>query len=159
MKKYKFAIFGTGFWSQFQLGAWLELEGVECVALYNRTKSKADKLAAQFNVSRTYDDPEELLKNEQLDFVDIITDVDTHYRFVEMAIRYGIKNIICQKPMGPDFATCKNMMESCRKAGVNFYIHENYRWERQIASQNIIKDGCLNFLLRDILMRRGDYCE
>ncbi len=34
----KFAIFGCGFWSQFQLGAWQELEGAECVALYNRTR-------------------------------------------------------------------------------------------------------------------------
>ena len=38
MSSLKFAIFGTGFWSQFQLGAWTELDGVECVALYNRTK-------------------------------------------------------------------------------------------------------------------------
>ena len=39
MNPLRFAIFGTGFWSRFQLGAWRELEGVECVALYNRTRS------------------------------------------------------------------------------------------------------------------------
>jgi len=31
-----FAIFGTGFWSRFQLAGWQELQGVKCVALYNR---------------------------------------------------------------------------------------------------------------------------
>lgn len=141
MKNLKFAIFGTGFWSQFQLGAWLELDGVECVALYNRTKSKADKLAARFNVPRTYDNPEELFKNEQLDFVDIITDVDTHLNFVEMAVRHGIKNIICQKPMGPDFATCKKMLDLCRNVKANFYIHENYRWERPLRRFKEILDS------------------
>ena len=35
MENLKFAIFGCGFWSQFQLGAWTEIEGAECVALYN----------------------------------------------------------------------------------------------------------------------------
>ncbi len=141
MEKLKFAIFGTGFWSQFQLGAWMELEGVECVALYNRTRSKADKLAQRFGVPRTYDNPDELFKNESLDFVDIITDVDTHYKFVKMAVDYGIKNIICQKPMAPDFETAKKMMAVCREANANYYIHENYRWERPLRRFKEILDS------------------
>ena len=141
MKKLKFAILGTGFWSQFQLGAWKELDGVECVALYNRTKSKADSLAKRFGVPRTYDNPEKLFENEPLDFVDIITDVDTHYKFVKMAVDYGIKNVICQKPMGPDFETAKKMMQVCRDAKANFYIHENYRWERPLRRFKEILDS------------------
>ena len=141
MKKLKFAILGTGFWSQFQLGAWKELDGVECVALYNRTKSKADSLAKRFGVPRTYDNPEKLFENELLDFVDIITDVDTHYKFVKIAVDYGIKNVICQKPMGPDFETAKKMMQVCRDAKANFYIHENYRWERPLRRFKEILDS------------------
>ncbi len=137
----RFAIFGTGFWSQFQLGAWLELENIECVALYNRTKSKADLLAKRFNIPRTYDDPHELLKNETLDFIDIITDVDTHFKFVEMAAGYGIKNIICQKPMAPDFETAKKMLKVCREAKAKLYIHENYRWERPLRRFKEILDS------------------
>jgi predicted dehydrogenase len=141
MKNLKFAIFGTGFWSQFQLGAWQELEGVECIALYNRTKPKADKLAERFGVPRTYDDPQELLDKEELDFVDIITDVETHHKFVKMAVDAGVKNIICQKPMGPDFETAKAMVELCRDAGVKFYVHENYRWERPLRRFKEILDS------------------
>ena len=141
MEKLKFAILGTGFWSQFQLGAWLELDGVECVALYNRTKHKADDLASRFGIARTYDDPDELFQNEELDFVDIITDVDTHFKFVEMAVKYEVRNIICQKPMAPDFETAKKMMKVCEDAGANFYIHENYRWERPLRRFKEILDS------------------
>lgn len=141
MSNLKFAIFGTGFWSQFQLGAWTEIEGVECVALYNRTKSKAEKLAERFGVPGVYDDPDELLQKEDLDFIDIITDVDTHLKFVELGVKYGIKNIICQKPMAPDFDTAKKMMKITREAGVNFYIHENYRWERPLRRFKEILDS------------------
>jgi len=141
MSNLKFAIFGTGFWSQFQLGAWTEIPGNECVALYNRTRSKAEKLAERFSVPRVYDDPDELFQNEDLDFIDIITDVDTHYKFVEMGVRYGIKNIICQKPMAPDFETARKMMKITREAGVNYYIHENYRWERPIRRFKEILDS------------------
>lgn len=144
MTKLKFAIFGTGFWSQFQLGAWMELDGIECVALYNRTRSKADKLAERFNIPRTYDNPDELLRNEKLDFIDIITDVDTHYKFVELGVKYGLDKIICQKPMAPDFESAKNMIGLCKKAGVKLYIHENYRWEKPMRRyKEILNSGII----------------
>jgi len=139
MGKLRFAIFGCGFWSQFQLGGWQELDGAECVALYNRTKSKADDLARRFGVPRTYDDPEALMKNEELDFIDIITDADTHVRFVELAARYGI-DVICQKPMAPSFKIAERMMQITREAGVKFFIHENYRWQPQIRRVKEILD-------------------
>ena len=52
---------------------------------------------------------------EKLDFVDIITDVDTHARFTTMAAERGIP-VICQKPMAPDLATAEEMVATCREA-------------------------------------------
>ena len=45
----RLAIFGCGFWARYQLAAWRELPRVEIVALYNRTRSKADALAREFD--------------------------------------------------------------------------------------------------------------
>ena len=73
MKALRFAMIGTGFWSRFQLAGWRELTGVACVALYNRTGAKAEALAKAFGVPGVYDDPDELLKREKLDFLDIVT--------------------------------------------------------------------------------------
>ncbi len=130
MKKLKFAILGCGFWSQFQLGAWKEIEGVECVALYNTTKSKAKELAKRFSIPCVYDDAEELLQNEDIDFIDIITDVDTHEKFALLGVKYG-KDIICQKPLAPSYEAAKRMLKAANDAGVRFYVHENYRWQPQ----------------------------
>jgi predicted dehydrogenase len=141
MEKLKFAVLGCGFWSKFQIGAWSELDGSELVAVYNRTRSKAEIIAEHFNIPRVYDNPEDLFKNEKLDFVDIITDVDTHAVFVEMAVRYGIKKIICQKPMAPDFETAKKMVKICNDAGAKFYIHENYRWQTPVRRFKEILDS------------------
>ena len=121
MDKLKFAVLGCGFWSKFQIGAWTELDDVELVAVFNRTLTKAQKTAEYFKVPRAYDNPEELFSNEELDFVDIITDVDTHAHFVEMAVKHGIKDIICQKPMAPDFETAKRMVKICSEAGVKLF--------------------------------------
>ena len=140
MEKLKFAVLGCGFWSQFQLGGWKELSGAECMALYNRSKSKADDLARRFGVPHTYDDAGEMMEKEELDFVDIITDVDTHPKFVELAAKYR-KHIICQKPMAPSFAIAKKMMQVTREAGVKFFVHENYRWQPQIRKMKQILDS------------------
>ncbi len=144
MIKLRFAVFGCGFWAKFQIGAWSEIEGVELVALYNRTLSKAENLAEMFSVPRVYDDAEELLRKEKLDFVEIITDVDTHAKFTELAVKHGIRNIICQKPMAPDFEEARRMVTLCREAGVNLYIHENYRWQAPIRRfREIIDSGVI----------------
>jgi predicted dehydrogenase len=115
MEKLKFAVLGCGFWSKFQIGAWSEIKEAELAAVYNRTLPKAQMIAEYFKVPSVYDNADELFRNEKLDFVDIITDVDTHCHFVEMAASYGIKNIICQKPMAPDFATAQRMVAICKK--------------------------------------------
>ncbi len=141
MDNVKFAVLGCGFWSKFQIGAWSEVEGAELVAVYNRTLSKALKIAEYFKVPRVYDNPEKLFTNEKLDFVDIITDVDTHALFVEMAVKHGIKDIICQKPMAPDFETAKRMVKMCSDAGANLYIHENYRWQAPVRRFKQIVDS------------------
>lgn len=131
MADLKCAVLGCGFWAQFQIAAWRELGGVELVALYNRTRSKAEALAERFSVPAIYDDAEELLNKEKPDFVDIITDVDTHSRFTIMAAEHGLP-VICQKPMAPDLKTAEGMLSACRSAGVPLLIHENWRWQHPI---------------------------
>jgi predicted dehydrogenase len=139
-RKIRIAVFGCGFWSQFQIGGWQELPEAEVVALYNRTLKKAEDNARRFHINHYYDDPELLLKNHEVDVVDIITDVDTHYKFVEMAARHG-KHVITQKPMAPSFAIAEKMMQVTSKAGVKYYVHENYRWQPQFRRIKEIMDS------------------
>ncbi len=131
MSALRLAIFGCGFWARYQLAAWRELEGVEIVALYNRTLNKAEALAHEFGVTAVYDDPQALLSNEHPDAIDIITDVDTHRRFVELAAAHGIP-AICQKPMAPTLVDAQAMVSACAAAGVPLIIHENFRWQTPI---------------------------
>ena len=131
MKALRFGVIGCGFWSRYQLAAWRELEGVELAALCNRTRSKAEALAARFGDPPVYDDAEAMLDREELDFVDIITDVDTHARFVALAAARGVP-VICQKPMAPDLGTAQAMVATCREARVPLLVHENWRWQHPI---------------------------
>ena len=133
MRKLRFAILGTGFWSRFQLAGWRELDGVECVAVYNRTRQKAELLAQEAGIPPVYDDADELMGRETLDFVDIISDVGTHSRFVHQAIQHRLP-VICQKPMAPSWQEACDMVEAARQAKVPIFIHENWRWQPPIRA-------------------------
>jgi predicted dehydrogenase len=139
MKKLRFAVLGTGFWSQFQIHAWFEVGGVDLVALYNRTRSKAEKMAERFNVASVFDDAEQLFRNEQLDFVDIVTEVPAHAELVNLAVKYRVP-VICQKPMASDLETCERMVSNCEQAGIPFLIHENFRWQHPIRKVKQLLD-------------------
>ncbi|NOZ49715.1 MAG: Gfo/Idh/MocA family oxidoreductase [Chloroflexi bacterium] len=139
--KLKFAVLGTGFWAQYQIPAWFEVGGVELVACWNRTHAKAVKTAERFGIPKVYEHVEELFQNEQLDFVDIITEVPAHAPLVEMAAKYRVP-VICQKPMAPDYETAQRMVAVCDEAGIPFFIHENYRWQHPIREvKRVIDEG------------------
>ncbi len=140
----RFALFGTGFWSRYQLAAWKEVGGVECVALYNRTPQRAAALAKAMGVSATaYADPGDLLKDEELDFVDIVTNNETHSELVHLAASQNVP-VICQKPMAPSWQEAKTMVETCGSRSLPFYIHENWRWQSPIRKlKEILSEGGL----------------
>lgn len=143
MTSLRFAIVGTGFWARYQLAAWRELPGVECVALYNRTPGKAAALAAEFGIPAVYDDAEQMLCNERLDFVDIITDPGTHRHFVELAAKHRVP-AICQKPMALSLGDARAMKAACDTAGVPLLIHENWRWQSPMrALKAVLESGVI----------------
>lgn len=148
MKNLRFVIFGAGFWARFQLGAWTEIEGVECVAIYNRSLNKAKLLAQEFGINAIYDDAEKMLRVEKPDFIDIVTNPSTLSRFVNLAALFKIP-VISQKPMAPSIKIGEQLVDTCRKAGISYYIHENWRWQEPTRElKKIIDSGIIGKLFR-----------
>jgi predicted dehydrogenase len=155
MKKLNFAVFGCGFWSNFQIPGWLELDGVELKAVYNRTLSKAETVAAKFGGVKAYDDPAKLLDEEELDFVDIITDVDTHFKFTEMAAAKGY-DVVCQKPMAPSLEIARNLLKSCQDNHVKLFINENFKFQAPIRK---VKEVMNSRIIGDPFKARVSFCS
>ena len=134
-------MFGAGFWARYQLAGWRELAGAECVALYNRTLSKAEALAREFDIPSIYTDPEELLQKEKLDFVDIVTDVDHHESMAKLAAARKLP-VICQKPMAPTLRIAAEMVQTCHELGVPLMINENWRWQTPLRElKRVLQSG------------------
>lgn len=155
MKKLRFAVIGTGFWCNYQIPAWQEIDEVELVAVYNRTADKADAVAKKFQVPAVYTDIEKLLNEQTLDFVDIITNVETHKQFTILAARRGI-DVICQKPMAPSLADAREMVDTCRQQRVKFFIHENFRFQAPIRA---VKGAMLSGVIGEPFKARVSFCS
>ena len=133
----RFGIVGAGFWARYQLAAWHELSGVECIAVCDRTRVKAEALARRFGIPGVYHDAEEMLQREELDFVDIITGPETHSELVHLAARRKTP-VICQKPLAPTLEAAERMVEACQHAAVPLLVHENWRWQTAIRQFHTI---------------------
>lgn len=130
---------GAGYFSRFQYDAWNRLPEVDIVANCNRSLEKAQSMASDFGIPRSYEiaDFERMLDTEKPDFVDIITPPETHLDLVRKCLERGIATI-CQKPLAPTWEETLELVQLARKSDARFMVHENWRWQpwyREIKRQ------------------------
>src|SRR6185503_12090413 len=119
--------------------AWREVGGADCVAIYNRTRAKAETLARALGIPTVYDDAEKLLREVKPDFVDNITEVGGHKPLSLLCARHRVP-CICQKPMAASLADARALVAAFRKARTPFYVHENWRWQTPMRAVKGILD-------------------
>ncbi len=144
---------GAGYFSQFHYGSWGRMAGVDLRASCNRdiSKAKATGLTA-------YDDLEQMLAAETPDLLDIILPPIAHASTIRLAIRHGVKTLICQKPFCNDLAEARQICDEAAAAGVTIVVHENFRfqpWYRAIKSA--LDDGAIGTVQQvTFRLRPGD---
>jgi D-apiose dehydrogenase len=124
----KGVMIGAGYFAQFQAEAWNRISGVKITAVADSTPNRAAEFAAKWQIPRSYLDAEQMLLQENPDFVDIVTRPESHLPLTQAAARSGLQ-VICQKPMATSWTECQGMVEACKTAGVRLLIHENWRWQ------------------------------
>src|SRR5690606_30368808 len=72
-----------------------------------------------------------------------------------MAASRGIA-VICQKPMAPDLATAKKMLQVCERHGVPFFVHENWRWQAPFRKLKALLD---QDLIGTVFKARVTFCS
>lgn len=128
-------IVGCGFFAGRHIEAWRRIPEVEIVAAADPLLDRAGQFAK--NVYRSAD---EMFDREPLDFVDIVTRVETHLPLVRLAVERKIP-IICQKPIAPDWLKALEIVNLAESAGVPLMIHENWRWQAwyRVARKMIVR--------------------
>jgi predicted dehydrogenase len=124
----RFVLLGAGFWARYQLAAWGEQPGVECVAVVDPDGEKTTALARAHGITGVYTDAAEALDATRPDFADIVTPVETHAPLARLCMARGIPAIV-QKPLAPALAEAESLVADAEAAGVTLLVHENWRWQ------------------------------
>jgi D-apiose dehydrogenase len=128
MNKLKGAVVGCGMISEFHLKAWKRLEEVEITTLVSRNIENAQIRQEEFvPQARIYQDFEEALQTEPLDFVDILTPPAVHKAYCLLAQKHGV-HIICQKPIAEKIEEARELVDMMEGYEKLFAIHENHRY-------------------------------
>ena len=89
----RIGLVGCGFFARNHLHSWKDLaaEGAELVAVCDIDPAKAAAAAAEFGVPHAYGDIDEMLAEERIDLIDIVTRMDTHRALVTRTVGRGLR--------------------------------------------------------------------
>lgn len=123
----RIGMIGTGGISASHLDAY-RAAGWEVAALWNRTRSKAEAMAADYCPgARIEDDWRDLLDDSDIDVIDITLHPEHRPRIVEAALKAG-KHVLSQKPFVTDLGTGERLVELAEDQGCKLAVNQNGRW-------------------------------
>jgi len=132
MEKPGFGIIGLGIWGETHLMAYSQHPGVDLVKVCDLDPRRAKAMAKKYRVKEYCTDHRELLKDDRIQAVSIVTPDFTHTPLVTAAARAG-KHILCEKPMATKVADCEKMIAAADKAGVTLMVDYHNRFNPAVA--------------------------
>ncbi|MBD3195515.1 MAG: hypothetical protein GF317_10695 [Candidatus Lokiarchaeota archaeon] len=136
---------GTGRIFNLNVLGYLQNKDTKITALCNRTVEKAKKKAEEFNLNDNinfYSDYRDMIKNEDLDIVEILLPNYLHSEVCNSCAKAGVRAISVQKPMATSLTEADRMIEICQETGTLLSIYENFYFADHIkkAKELIIED-------------------
>jgi predicted dehydrogenase len=130
--KMKGAIIGCGFFASNHMHAWKELNNVEIVAACDLNLNKVESFCNKFHIPNQFTSIEKMIQNIDLDFVDVVTTMETHLDICKILSFYKIPTSL-QKPFSNTFQNAKKIVNLYKKNKTKLMIHENFRWQTPIV--------------------------
>jgi predicted dehydrogenase len=124
MERVRLGVVGAGNISQLNVPGYLDHPRCDVIALCDRRLEQAQAKADEWGIPRVYGSLDDLLADEDVDAVEILSPTYLHAEHVVAAARAG-KHVSCQKPIANSVADGRDMISACSKAGVTFRITEN----------------------------------
>ena len=103
--------------------------------------------AEKFGYKKTYDDFRDLVKDPEVNVVDLCTPPYVHHEESIASFDAG-KHVICEKPLARTGKEAKEMLRSAEKAGVKHMTGFNYRFIPAVSyARKLIQEGFVGQLL------------
>jgi glucose-fructose oxidoreductase len=133
-------------------------EHVRLAALVSGNPAKGRAVAAAYGLPERavygYDTFDRIRDDPTVDAVYVILPVALHAEYTVRAARAG-KHVLCEKPMAPTSAECRQMIDACRAAGRRLMIGYRVHWEpHNVEALRLVRAGEVG-TLRQIVGQHG----
>lgn len=130
MKRHRIGLIGAGWIAESKhIGVIGRAPGAEVAALCDIRPEKARRLIDLFGMENVdvYEDYRELLKDERIDMVHVLTPNPSHCQITVDALKAG-KHVLVEKPMACTKAECDLMIATAREMGRKLTVGFNWRY-------------------------------
>jgi predicted dehydrogenase len=130
----RIAMVGAGWVSEFHLKGWqAHKERAEVVAIADPSETARTARASAFNIAHTFPDAATMLREMQVNAIDICAPREVHADLVRLAASAGLP-ILCQKPLAMTYDLARELVAEVGNK-VPLMVHENWRfraWYREL---------------------------
>jgi len=147
MKKARIGIIGAKFAGGFHMDVWKTIPGAEVIAVADLVEEARLDFQKKYNLPKAYGDGTELIKDPDIDVVDICVPNFLHAP-IAIAAMQGGKSVICEKPFATTMEDAHKVMETQVKTGMRFFYAEDWIFAPALQRmETIIRNGGIGNIL------------
>ena len=153
----KVGVIGVGGIAGTHFPGWNASEHAELVVLADPFPAVLEKVAKDQGVTKTYEKPEDLIANPDIDIIDICTPSSYHAPLAIAALKAG-KHVICEKPLAPTPQDIDDMIAARDASGKYLMTAQHFRFQNDTkALKREVETGVLGdvYHARSWLLRRN----
>src|ERR1051326_4765045 len=155
MRKFKTALFGTGFVGRVHLEGIRRLGYVQLYAIGEPQIEKATALAAEFGAERCEADYRKVLEDPAVEAGHVCTPNALHFPIARDAMKAG-KHVICEKPLATSVAEAKELVKLAAETKRRNCTFHNLRYYPMVQHMRRMREAGE---LGDILVVSGTYSQ
>lgn len=119
------------------------IDGATLVAVSDVNETAATSLAAELGISKQYGNYQDLIADEAVEGVVIVSPTSTHQEIVLEAAKRG-KAVFCEKPLSISMEEARMMLRAVEQTGVFFQMGFMRRFDKgYVAAKRKIEEGVI----------------
>jgi predicted dehydrogenase len=123
----KIGIIGIGGIAKTHMPGWQESQHSEVIASSDINETVLKEWGSNYQISRLYNDPYELIEDPEIDVIDICTPNNYHCDLAIKAMEAG-KHVICEKPLAPIADQIRSMIKVRDRTNKKLMCAQHFRF-------------------------------
>jgi len=147
VKNVRYGVIGLGFFGEIHAEVLANMAGVELAAVCTRRPQRVREVADKYGVPKTYTDYRELLADQDIDAVSVVTHLHDHRDIAVAALQAG-KHVFLEKPMAGTVEDCDAILEAAQSAAGRFMVGHICRFDPRVnQAKQAIDEGRIGTII------------